>query len=46
MYCNRMVHDKLDKVISPFCYKQTLERSVILEKCWEKQYGVMFNLSK
>ena len=27
----------MDKVISPFCYKQMKERSVIIERYWEKQ---------
>ena len=37
MYCTEIIRDELDKVISPLCYKQTKELSVIVEKCWEKQ---------
>ena len=37
MYCNKIIRDELDKVISPLWYKQIKERSVIEEKCWEKQ---------
>lgn len=37
MYYSKMIHDELYKVISHFCWKQIRERSVILEKCHEKQ---------
>ena len=36
-YINQIIHYELDKVISPFCYKQMKERSVIIERYWEKQ---------
>ena len=37
MLIDEVIHGELDKVISPFCYKQIKERSVIAEKCWEEQ---------
>ena len=37
MLIDQIIHGELDKVISPFCYKQIKERSVIAEKCWEEQ---------
>ena len=36
MYCNKIIQDELDEVMCPFCYKQIKERSVVVEKCWEK----------
>ena len=35
MYSNKIVHVELNEVIR--CYQQIKERSMIVEKCWEKQ---------
>ena len=37
MYCYLIIHDELDELLCPSCYKQMKERSVLLEKCWDKQ---------
>ena len=37
MYCNKIIHDKLDEAMCFFCYEQINERSVITDNCWYKQ---------
>ena len=36
MYCNKIIQDELDEVMCPFCHRQIKERSIVVEKCWEK----------